>query len=121
MDDILRLRQLFREKPLVILYLRGPGLPLPPLGHVGQQLIRLQLQSVQETARLRVNIVRTDRDIQLLEQRFRQVAHTVRSDQDEPPLHLLENQDILFQVGLPCLLAQAHQLFGQNAEHRRLQ
>ena len=121
MDYVLGLCQLFGEKPLIVLNLRRLGVPLPSLGNMGQQLVRLQLLAVQEAPLIRADIVGAHGNAKLLDEGFRQVAYAVRCHQDGTPFCLLENQDVLPQLRLPRILIQPHQLLGQNAENRRLQ
>ena len=90
-DHVLGLGQALGKESLVVLHLRRLGAALPPVGDMGQKLIRFQLLLVQEAPLLRADIVGTHRDSKHLPQGFRQVADTVGGDQNGPPLYLLED------------------------------
>ena len=121
MDHILRLSQLFGEKSLIILHRRGLRISLSPLGDMDQQFIGIQFPLIQKTSLIRTDIVGAHGDAKLLPKGLRKIAHAVRCNQNGSPLHLLKDQDVLFNVRLHGLLADPHQLLRENAQHSRLQ
>ena len=115
MNDILRVGELLREKPLVILHLRRLGASLPAPGNVHQQLIRLNFLPIQEAALIRMDVVGTNGNAEFFDKGFRKVAHAVRGNKDGAALGLLKDQDVLFHLRLPGLLVQMNQPLGKNA------
>ena len=85
-DNILSLSKLFSKKSFVILHLRRLRIPFMPLRNMYQQLIWLNLLIIQETTVIGANIIRTYRNIKLVADNFRQIAHAICRNQNRAPL-----------------------------------
>ena len=56
-NDILRLRQLFRKEPLIVLHIRRLRVPCTALRDMYQQLVGIQLLFIQKTPLVGTDIV----------------------------------------------------------------